>query len=72
MEVTTVTEQLRQNPYEVYRDPLTGKWIVLKNPKLTSDRNFNNPKPLSKPSKSIGTAGVQELLPEGGEAPLKE
>ncbi|MCT7973285.1 hypothetical protein [Laspinema olomoucense] len=72
MEVTTVTQQLRQNPYEVYRDPLTGKWIVIKNPQLTSDRNFNNPKPLSNLSQSIGTGGVQELLPDGGETPLKE
>ncbi|MBO0350729.1 hypothetical protein J0895_16845 [Phormidium pseudopriestleyi FRX01] len=72
MEVTTVTQKLRQNPYEVYRDPLTGKWIVIKNSKLMSDRNFNNPKLLGNPSKSIGTGGVQELLPDCGEAPLKE
>jgi hypothetical protein len=72
MEVTTVTQKLRQNPYEVYRDPLTGKWIVIKNPKLMGDRNFNNPKPLSNPSKSIGTGGDPELPPDGGEPPLKE
>lgn len=72
MEVTTLTQQLRQNPYEVYRDPLTGKWIVIKNPKLMSDRHFNNPKPFSKSSKSIEKAGFQELIPDCGEAPLKE
>jgi hypothetical protein len=72
MEVTTVTQKLRQNPYEVYRDPLTGKWIVIKNPKLMSDRNFNNPKPLSNPSQSIGTGGDQELPPDCGEPPLQE
>lgn len=72
MEVTRVTQKLRQNPFEVDRDPRTGKWIVIKNPKLMSDRNFNNPKPLSNPSKSIETGGTQELYPDGGEEPLKE
>ncbi len=72
MEVTTVTQNLRQNPYEVYRDPLTGKWIVIKNQNLMSDRNFNNSKPLSNPPKSIGTAGTQELPPDCGGPPLKE
>lgn len=29
---------LRQNPYQTYRDPLTGKWMVIK-----SDGENSNP-----------------------------
>ncbi|MCT7982592.1 hypothetical protein NG796_04730 [Laspinema sp. A4] len=72
MDVTTVTQQLRKNPYEVYRDPLTGKWIVIKNPRLPSDRLFNPSKPLSTLSQSVKTAEGQELLSDCGEVSLKE
>ncbi|MGL5192261.1 MAG: hypothetical protein ACRC8Y_01480 [Chroococcales cyanobacterium] len=72
MDVTTVTQKLRQNPYEVYRDPLTGKWIVINNPKLPCDRHVNPSKPLSNLSQSLKTGEGQELLPNCGEVPLKE
>ncbi|WP_254565716.1 hypothetical protein [Oscillatoria sp. HE19RPO] len=72
MEVTTVTQKLRQNPYEVYRDPITGQWMVIKNPKLPSDRHVNPSKPLSNLAQSLKTGESQELHSEGGEAPLKE
>ncbi|HEY9838085.1 MAG TPA: hypothetical protein V6D27_14445 [Vampirovibrionales bacterium] len=72
MDVTTVTQQLRKNPYEVYRDPLTGKWLVIKNPKLPSDRLFNHSKPLSNLSQSLKTPEGQEVFSDCGEPPLKE
>ena len=72
MDVTTVTQQLRQNPYEVYRDPLTGKWIVIKNLKLMSDRHVNHSKPLSNLSQSLKTGESEELRLDVGEMPLKE
>ncbi|MCT7966710.1 hypothetical protein NG799_10240 [Laspinema sp. D1] len=72
MEVTTVTQKLRQNPYEVYRDPLTGKWMVIKNPKLHGDRHVNPSKPLSNLFQSLKPGEGQELRSECGELPLKE
>ncbi len=72
MDVTTVTQKLRQNPYEVYRDPLTGKWMVIKNPKVAGDRHGNHSKPLSNLSQSLKTGEGQELPPDCGEPPLKE
>lgn len=28
--MATQTKQLRQNTYTTYRDPITGKWLVVK------------------------------------------
>ncbi len=72
MDVTIVTKQLRQNPFEVYRDPLTGKWVVIKNQKVTSDRILNSPKGLLKESKSAGICSIYEVPAPSGEHPLGE
>lgn len=29
-EMITPNKQLRQNPFTTYRDPMTGKWVVVK------------------------------------------
>lgn len=72
MDVTRVTQQLRTNPYEVYRDPLTGQWIVIKNPKLPSDRHCHPAKPLSNLSPSLKTAEGQEVRSDSGEPPVQK
>jgi hypothetical protein len=73
MDVTTVTQQkLRPNPFEAYRDPLTGKWVVINCLKVTSDHNFNPPKPLSNDSKSREIGSFQELPPHPKDQPRGE
>jgi hypothetical protein len=40
----TTKPLLRENPFHTYRDPKTGKWLVIDNPKPTDPRIFKNPK----------------------------
>lgn len=46
MQAIAATKQLRENPFQTYRDPQTGKWVVIPNPKPDSDRSFTHSKSL--------------------------